>query len=50
MRGEFVEFAIAEPTAVLHALTEWAIGRGEVLDGLAVNRPVPRGRLPVLDR
>ncbi|HEX3980597.1 MAG TPA: ABC transporter ATP-binding protein [Acidimicrobiales bacterium] len=39
MRGEFVVFAIAEPTAVLHALTEWAIGRGEVLDGLAVNRP-----------
>jgi ABC-2 type transport system ATP-binding protein len=39
MRGEFVEFAIAEPTSVLHALTEWAIGRGEVLNGLAVNRP-----------
>jgi ABC-2 type transport system ATP-binding protein len=38
-RGEFVEFHIDEPTPVLHALTEWAIGRGEVLAGLAVNRP-----------
>jgi ABC-2 type transport system ATP-binding protein len=38
-RGEFVEFHIAEPTAVLHALTEWAVQRGEVLSGLAVNRP-----------
>ena len=39
LRGGFVEFAIAEPTAVLHALTEWAMGRGEVLAGLVVNRP-----------
>jgi ABC-2 type transport system ATP-binding protein len=38
-RGEFVEFQIAEPTAALHRLTEWALGRGEVLSGLAVNRP-----------
>ncbi len=38
-RGEFVEFAIDEPTAVLNALTGWALERGEVLDGLAVNRP-----------
>jgi ABC-2 type transport system ATP-binding protein len=39
VRGEFVEFHIAEPTAALHALTEWAMQRGEVLNGLAVNRP-----------
>lgn len=39
VKGEFVEFHIAEPTAVLHSLTEWAIQRGELLEGLAVNRP-----------
>jgi ABC-2 type transport system ATP-binding protein len=39
MRAGFVEFSIAEPTEVLHALTAWAISRGEVLSGLAVNRP-----------
>lgn len=39
VRGEFVEFHIGEPTAVLHALTGWAMERGEVLTGLAVNRP-----------
>lgn len=39
VRGEFVEFHIAEPTAVLNALTGWAMQRGEVLTGLAVNRP-----------
>jgi ABC-2 type transport system ATP-binding protein len=39
VRGEFVEFHIAEPTAVLLALTEWAVQRGEVLSGLTVNRP-----------
>ena len=38
-RGEFVEFRIDEPTAVLNALTGWALGRGEVLQGLAVDRP-----------
>ncbi len=38
-RGEFVEFRIAEPTEVLHALTGWAVRRGEVLSGLAVVRP-----------
>ncbi len=38
-RGEFVEFHIDEPTAVLHALTTWALERGEVLAGLAVQRP-----------
>ncbi len=38
-RGEFVEFRIAEPTAVLHALTGWAVSRGGPLEGLAVNRP-----------
>jgi ABC-2 type transport system ATP-binding protein len=39
VRGEFVEFRIAEPTAVVHTLTGWALERGEVLDGLAVSRP-----------
>ena len=39
VRAGFVEFHIDEPTAVLRSLTEWAIGRGEVLTGLAVNRP-----------
>ncbi len=39
MRGAFVELHITEPTAVLHALTAWAMGRGEVLSGLVVNRP-----------
>ena len=39
VRAGMVEFEIDEPTTVLHELTRWAIGRGEVLDGLAVNRP-----------
>jgi ABC-2 type transport system ATP-binding protein len=39
MRSGFVEFSIAEPTEALHVLTAWAMGRGEVLSGLAVNRP-----------
>ena len=39
LRGEFVEFHVAEPTALLHTLTGWAVGRGEVLSGLAVDRP-----------
>jgi ABC-2 type transport system ATP-binding protein len=39
VRGDFVEFHIAEPTEVLHALTGWAMERGEVLSGLAINRP-----------
>jgi ABC-2 type transport system ATP-binding protein len=39
VRGEFVEFRIAEPTEVIHTLTGWALGRGELLDGLAVIRP-----------
>jgi len=39
LRAGTVEFEIDEPTAVLHQLTSWALGRGEVLDGLAVNRP-----------
>jgi ABC-2 type transport system ATP-binding protein len=39
VRAGFVEFSIAEPTEALHALTAWAVGRGEVLSGLAVNRP-----------
>ena len=39
VRAGYVEFAVAEPTAALHALTRWAIDRGEGLDGLAVERP-----------
>jgi ABC-2 type transport system ATP-binding protein len=39
VRGEFVEFRIAEPTEVIHTLTGWALGRGQLLDGLAVIRP-----------
>jgi ABC-2 type transport system ATP-binding protein len=39
LRGDFVEFHVAEPTELLHALTGWAIARGEVLSGLAVDRP-----------
>ncbi len=39
LRGGVVEFHIPEPTVVLHTLTEWAMQRGEVLSGLAVNRP-----------
>ena len=38
-RGGVVEFRIDEPTEVLHALTGWAVERGEVLSGLTVNRP-----------
>jgi len=38
-RGEFVEFQVPEPTPVLHALTAWALERGEVLAGLVVSRP-----------
>jgi ABC-2 type transport system ATP-binding protein len=38
-RGDFVEFHVAEPTTVLHTLTAWAVGRGEVLAGLTVVRP-----------
>ncbi|MGA8726870.1 MAG: ABC transporter ATP-binding protein [Acidimicrobiales bacterium] len=39
LRGDFVELHVAEPTPLLHALTGWAVGRGEVLSGLAVDRP-----------
>ena len=39
MRAGHVEFAVAEPTAALYALTRWALDRGEGLDGLAVERP-----------
>jgi ABC-2 type transport system ATP-binding protein len=39
IRGDFVELHVAEPTALLHALTGWAVARGEVLSGLAVDRP-----------
>jgi ABC-2 type transport system ATP-binding protein len=39
VRGGFVELQLAEPTATLHALTGWAMGRGEPLVGLAVVRP-----------
>jgi ABC-2 type transport system ATP-binding protein len=39
IRAGFVEFAVPEPTAALHALTRWALERGEGLSGLAVERP-----------
>lgn len=39
VRGGVVEFAVAEPTAVLHDLTRWALDRGEGLVGLSVLRP-----------
>ncbi len=39
LRAGFVEFALPEPTATLHALTRWALERGEGLTGLAVERP-----------
>jgi ABC-2 type transport system ATP-binding protein len=39
LRGGFVELHVAEPTVLLHALTGWAVARGEVLSGLAVDRP-----------
>jgi ABC-2 type transport system ATP-binding protein len=39
VRAGTVELRIDEPTAVLLALTTWAVGRGEVLAGLVVNRP-----------
>jgi ABC-2 type transport system ATP-binding protein len=38
-RGEYIEVHLADPTDVLHRLTGWAIGRGEALDGLTVDRP-----------
>jgi len=39
VRAGFVEFTVAEPTAVLHELTRWALDRGEGLAGLSVVRP-----------
>lgn len=39
VRGDVVEIAIDEPTAVLHALTGWAVTRGEALAALSVTRP-----------
>jgi ABC-2 type transport system ATP-binding protein len=39
VRGEFVELHVPEPTPLLHALTGWAVARGEVLSGLTVDRP-----------
>jgi ABC-2 type transport system ATP-binding protein len=39
VRGGVVEFVVAEPTAVLHDLTRWALDRGEGLVGLSVERP-----------
>ncbi|MFQ5947912.1 MAG: ABC transporter ATP-binding protein [Acidimicrobiia bacterium] len=37
--GSQVELGTGEPTAVLHALTAWAVGRGIELEGLNVTRP-----------
>jgi ABC-2 type transport system ATP-binding protein len=39
VRGGSVAFSVAEPTAVLHDLTRWALDRGEGLVGLSVVRP-----------
>jgi ABC-2 type transport system ATP-binding protein len=39
LRAGFVEFTVAEPTAILHTLAAWAIDRGEGLGGLSVVRP-----------
>jgi ABC-2 type transport system ATP-binding protein len=36
--GDFVEVVGRDPLPVLHALTEWALARDVVLDGLAVER------------
>ena len=37
--GAEVEFAVEEPTRVLHELTSWAVQRGVELEGLEVTRP-----------
>ncbi len=34
-----VEISTVEPTAVLHALTSWALRRGQELEGLTATRP-----------
>jgi ABC-2 type transport system ATP-binding protein len=34
-----VEFTTVAPTAAVHAITGWAVGRGIELTGLAVSRP-----------
>jgi ABC-2 type transport system ATP-binding protein len=38
-RGREVELSTNDPTHDLLALTRWAVGRGDVLDGLTVARP-----------
>jgi ABC-2 type transport system ATP-binding protein len=38
-REAVLELRTEEPTAVLHTLTSWALGRGVELDGLTVARP-----------
>ena len=37
--GTIVEYRTDDPTAVLHTLTGWAVGRHVALDGLTVTRP-----------
>ncbi|MCB0994261.1 MAG: ABC transporter ATP-binding protein [Acidimicrobiales bacterium] len=39
LAGPMVQLLTPEPTRVLHALSGWAIERGEELDGLRVDRP-----------
>lgn len=39
LTGERIVVRTTQPTAVLHALTGWALGRGEELDDLDVRRP-----------
>jgi len=39
VEGPVVEYSTDEPTAVLHALTSWAVGHRVALEGLTVARP-----------
>ena len=44
--ASFVEFSIAEPTEVLHVLTQWAMRPGRGAGGPGRQSAVARGRLP----
>jgi ABC-2 type transport system ATP-binding protein len=37
--GPDIEYQTDDPTALLHALTGWAVERGTLLHGLTVRRP-----------
>jgi len=47
--GEQIAMRTDHPTRTLLALTAWAVGRGEELESLTVQRPVAGGRLPAAD-